>query len=569
MPKKKKPIRLTADQFLETVRGIHGDKFDYSKVAFTNMQGYLTVTCPTHGDFSPRAVDFFRGSGCRKCHDLTRNTNKITPFEVFVERAREAHGDLYQYHRESYKTFSAKTKITCISHGDFWQTGRSHTTHGGRCPKCLNRNVDVREYLNIASTKHQGRFTYPSIEKEYETLGSLITITCPTHGDYLQTAGQHLKTEFSCRSCATQGNLTTTSEFVEKARSVHGDTYDYSKVLIGSTSRDRVEIVCKKHGSFWQSAVMHTSAGSGCSACSTIFSKPHQKVVKLLEDLGYGGELSVNNRSLIKPYEVDIYIPSKKLAIEVNGIYWHSTNSVEQLGYAKRRHKHKLDLCRAAGVGLLQVTDLEIADNFDKICDIVSLRLGQGATRIYARSCTIREISSSEAKLFLNTYHLQGYCPSSINLGLIDSLGNPVMVMTFGKPRFAKDHTYELLRLCSKQGINVIGGASRLFKEFSRNFLLTGERIISYCDLRFFSGEVYKALGFRLLRETSPNYSYTNGACTRTGSRYKYQKHKLAKLLPVFDPNLTEVQNMFANGYRILYDCGNSVWEYVKPALNK
>lgn len=118
------------------------------------------------------------------------------------------------------------------------------------------------------------------------------------------------------------------------------------------TSRDRVEILCKKHGPFWQSAVMHTSAGSGCSACSTSFSKPHQKVARYLEELGYANELSINNRSLIKPYEVDLYIPSKKLAIEVNGTYWHSAGDLEQLAHARKRHKHKLGLCRAVGVDL-------------------------------------------------------------------------------------------------------------------------------------------------------------------------------------------------------------------------
>lgn len=124
---KKKPVRLTADQFLEKIKELHGDKFDYSKVSFTNMQGYLTVTCPTHGDFFPRAVDFFRGAGCRKCKDLTRNLSRTIPFVEFVKRARDEHGELYQYHKDSYKTFSDKTKITCLSHGDFWQTGRNHT----------------------------------------------------------------------------------------------------------------------------------------------------------------------------------------------------------------------------------------------------------------------------------------------------------------------------------------------------------------------------------------------------------------------------------------------------------
>lgn len=144
------------------------------------------------------------------------------------------------------------------------------------------------------------------------------------------------------------------------------------------------------------------------------------------------------------------------------------------------------------------------------MCNVISLRLGHSLTKVYARSCFIEEVSSEETRSFLDAYHLQGYCSSSLNLGLRDSLGNLVMVMTFGKPRFTKSCTYELLRLCSKSGVSVVGGTSRLFKEFSRKYLKVGEGVVSYCDLRFFTGDVYKVLGFSLLRETSPNYSYSS-----------------------------------------------------------
>jgi hypothetical protein len=130
--------------------------------------------------------------------------------------------------------------------------------------------------------------------------------------------------------------------------------------------------------------------------------------------------------------------------------------------------------------------------------------------------------------------------------------------MNFGKPRFNKKYDWELLRYCTKKYTTVVGGASRLFDFFKRNY---AGSIISYCDLRYSTGQLYQLLKMKLLHQSAPNYFYTKD-CIVLESRNKYQKHKLVKLLSNFDPNLTEAQNMFNNGYRRIWDCGNLVYVF-------
>ena len=238
-------------------------------------------------------------------------------------------------------------------------------------------------------------------------------------------------------------------------------------------------------------------------------------------------------------------MPDFKLAIEYNGYYWHSKKD-------KNYHLNKTELCNEKGIQLLHIFDF---DDLDIWKSIISNKLGLN-TKIYARKCIIKELEYKEVKDFLNTNHLQGTCPSKINLGLFYN-GELVEVMTFGKPRFNKKYDYELLRLCTKKYSNVIGGASKLLKYFKEKY---NGSIISYANRRFSNGNIYKQLGFKELKKTEPNYWYVNE--DEILSRYQCQKHKLKNILEDFKPELSESENMTNNGYFRIYDCGNIVYEF-------
>ena len=288
--------------------------------------------------------------------------------------------------------------------------------------------------------------------------------------------------------------------------------------------------------------------------CTTCF--PYNMSTSENEVLEYCQSLSSNvesnSRKIISPLELDIYIPDHNLAIEYDGLYWHSSEYKD-----KYYHLNKTDLCQEKSIQLFHIFENEWLDTNKQIIwkSIIKNKLGQ-SERIYARKTKVATVSSVERKDFLNMNHLQGNCVSSVNLGLYleDEL---VSLMTFGKSRYNKNVDWELLRFCNKRDHSVVGGASKLLKAFRRENVGS---IISYADKRRSTGGLYKALGFELSHESPPNYFYFMNGSTKLESRIKYQKHKLKKVLDKFDSELTESENMYNNKYCKIYDCGNSVW---------
>lgn len=255
----------------------------------------------------------------------------------------------------------------------------------------------------------------------------------------------------------------------------------------------------------------------------------------------------VNTRNVIKSssgraLELDIYIPSKKVAIEYNGIYRHSLND-------KDYYLYKTQECAKLGIRLIHIWEDLWFSKKDIYKSIIASSLGCYQTRIYARKCTVEKMDSTTYKEFLNKNHIQGSVnTSSIRLGLFYN-GEIVQVIGRGKSRFKKDE-FELPRMCTKLNTQVIGGFSKLIS--SSNI----PSFISYVSRDIFSGDGYFKLGFKTVGYTEPGYFYCDNKLNRI-NRMSAQKHLLEKLLPTFDKNLTEVENMKNNGYLQIFDCGN------------
>lgn len=132
-------------------------------------------------------------------------------------------------------------------------------------------------------------------------------------------------------------------------------------------------------------------------------------------------------------------------------------------------------------------------------------------------------------------------------------------MMTFAKCRFDKTHDWELVRFCSKLGCHAVGAAGKLLKTFEKKWRPVS--LVSYADRRWSQGKLYKALGFKLLHNSAPNYWYFKSP-NKLHSRVAFQKHKLRKILgEKFDPSKTELENMDAAGWSRIYDCGSMVFE--------
>jgi hypothetical protein len=252
--------------------------------------------------------------------------------------------------------------------------------------------------------------------------------------------------------------------------------------------------------------------------------------------------------------ELDIYIPEKKLAIEFDGLYWHNDNIVKP-----NYHLNKTELCEKQGIKLIHIFENEWLTKQDIVKSRLKNLLGIYDKTIFARKCQIKEVNNKVSKEFQDKNHIQGSVNSKINLGLYFK-NELISLMTFGKCRFDKKHEWELLRFCSKLGYHVPGGASKLLKYFEKNY--NPKSLVSYADRKWSCGKVYEKLGFKFIHNSNPNYWYYKKIILLE-SRVKYQKHKLKNLLENFDENKTEVENMKANGYNRIFDCGNMVFEKI------
>lgn len=299
--------------------------------------------------------------------------------------------------------------------------------------------------------------------------------------------------------------------------------------------------------------------------------RPKYSSVNEFEIINYIKQLNVSvvhkDRKVINPLEIDVYIPEKKLGIEFDGLSFHSSgeSSCElDRGISSNYHLNKTKSCSDKGVQLFHIFENEWLDPIKKDIwkSMISNKLGQ-SQRIYARKTIVKEIKSAEAMQFCNENHLQGGVTSSVQLGLYTKDNTLVAVMTFNKPRFNKGYNWELIRYCCRKNYTVVGGASKLLSYFRKHY---SGSIISYANRRWSNGSLYEHLGFKLINESVPNYFYfetKNGFLPKDmilHSRIEFQKHKLKDKLEVFDESLTEKQNMFMNGYRIIYDCGNLVY---------
>lgn len=275
-----------------------------------------------------------------------------------------------------------------------------------------------------------------------------------------------------------------------------------------------------------------------CKKCNPN-SKPQLALAEFIESLGF--EIKFNDRTLIKPYELDIVIPNLKIAIEYDGLYWHQN----------RDHYHKYLKCLDIGYRLIKIFDDEPEEIFKSR---IAAILGVTETKIHGRKCSINEIDHNIYKEFMEHNHIQGYTAASKVYGL--SYNNElVSVMSFGKSRFKSGTEWELMRFANKLNTSVIGGASKLFNKFVAD--CSPNSVLSYCDLRWGTGKVYENMGFKLSHKTQQGYWWYKN---KRESRIKYQKHKLAALFPTADMSKSESEIMMDNGYSKIYDFGNSVY---------
>ena len=335
---------------------------------------------------------------------------------------------------------------------------------------------------------------------------------------------------------------------------------------INSTSDNRYPFECNAcHSTF--SDHLYSAHIPRCPICyPSSISMPQGEVFEYIKSvLPIGTEIQQNVRSPINPLELDLYIPSLKLAIEYNGLYWHGEANG---GKSRRYHLNKTMECEKNGIRLIHIFEDEWFDKQYIIKSRLKHLLNCNKEKIYARKCEVKVIDYDKCYEFLIKYHLQGSDRAPIRLGLYYNT-ELVSVMTFGCNRIALGNTkvddeYEMYRFCVGDR-TVVGAGSKLLTYFIKNYHPL--KITSYADRRYsFISAFYLKIGFKLISTTNPNYWYFDKKTGVRYHRYSFRKSELPKKLEKFDINLTEWQNMQLNGYDRIWDCGNYKYEWKSAA---
>jgi len=292
-----------------------------------------------------------------------------------------------------------------------------------------------------------------------------------------------------------------------------------------------------------------------CTICNPYKSNESPNEIKLYEYIKNicSDDIILKDRNILSGKELDIYIPSKKIAIEYNGLYWHN-----ELYKYDNYHFDKTELCEKNNIKLIHIYE----DEWKYKEDIVKYRLKniffKNENKIGARKCDIRKVSNDDTINFLENNHIQGYSTSSINFGLYfnDELLSLMTFIKLRKKLNKNEYEYELLRFCNKLNFNVSGGASKLLKFFIKKY--KPKLIMSYADRSWSQGKLYETLGFEFVCKTSPNYYYIIDGLRN--NRFKFRKEKLIK--EGYDSNKTEREIMLERKIYRIYNSGNLKFIY-------
>ena len=349
--------RLTQEEFLKNARAIHGDFYDYSLAVYTTGVAKVRLVCSRHGAFEQRAVVHMSGSGCSKC---AREADRLS-IDDFVARTRKIHGDRYDYSRTIYGA-SNKTKVTivCRKHGPFKQIPNSHLSGYG-CPKCGIEEMSsaisssATKFIRSARKIHGRRYDYSQVV--YKGNKTEVRIICSSHGVFKQKPNGHL-TGQGCSKCGvvsrTDARRLTAREFIATAKKVHGNRYNYSKVVY-TNNRTKVRIICPRHGVFEQTPAQHSH--HGCQYCKK--SKGEEIINAFLRSRKENFKRQAHIIPTRTRCSFDFHLPDRKILIEFQGSQHYypvsAWGGIKTLRRVRRLDRFKSRWARQNGFRLLVI----------------------------------------------------------------------------------------------------------------------------------------------------------------------------------------------------------------------
>lgn len=344
--------KLTTEEFIEKAKKLHGGKYDYSQAEYINAKTKVCIVCPEHGEFWQAPDKHLHGHGCPMCHPFSyKNT------DWFVNESRKIHGNRYDYSLTEYTGALNKVRIICPTHGVFEQIANNHL-HGQGCPKChkVKSQKNLDDFITEAKNIHGDKYDYSKVE--YRGAHTRVCIVCPEHGEFWQTPANHLSGK-GCRKCYGRYNMST-ADFINESYKIHGDKYDYSKVLYSDTT-SKVCIICPEHGEFWQTPAKHLM-GHGCPICKQSHLELEIRNLLLRNNILFEQQKTFDWLKNVNNLKLDFYIPDKKIAIECQGIQHFEPSEyfggVDTFNKQVEMDELKYNLCESHDIKILYYTNI-------------------------------------------------------------------------------------------------------------------------------------------------------------------------------------------------------------------
>lgn len=289
----------------------------------------------------------------------------------FIERATNKFRGKFDYSNMDFTHMTKVVNITCPTHDSFSVTPIIHLQLKYGCPKCGNEAVGKSRTLSNESCLkkfkevHGDRYDYSKVI--YTRKKSKVKIICYNHGEFQQTPNDHCMGK-GCPMCSFEKlrkeRQLSLGEILSRASLTHKGKYTYD---IGEykSSKDKINIICPIHGLFSQAIDKHL-VGRGCPKCSCHMSKAEDEIITFIQD-ELGTSIIQREKSIIKPYEIDIFLPELNKAIEFNGEYWHYSRKF----FTPGKHSKKSNLCRAKGIRLLHIRESKWIEDKENMKGII------------------------------------------------------------------------------------------------------------------------------------------------------------------------------------------------------
>jgi len=324
------PKLLNNDQFIERSNKNYNNKYNYSESKYINQSIKVKIICPIHGSFFQDPKSHMKGVGCPKCGINRRTKFRSSNTNEFIQKSNKIHKNFYNYSKSNYVNNYTKITIICPIHGKFLQSPASHL-RGAKCPKCSIKRVtslisyNTNEFIQKSNKIHKNFYNYS--KSNYKNSNTKIIIICPIHGEFFQLPLNHFKGE-GCYKCGREKSgkkcTKTTIQFIKDSNKNHNNFFNYSKSNY-INANTKIEIICPKHGSFFQDPHHHTNGKNGCPKCNNIISKPET------EFLNYLNIPNTKENRQVKIGRKKVDGLKDNIVYEFLGDYWHGNPNVHNL----------------------------------------------------------------------------------------------------------------------------------------------------------------------------------------------------------------------------------------------